>query len=112
MMFERHPALAIDCGLPNSTPQRSMPPPSFATSSRIAEWGLVHVKRTTVPTSVFAASEVWGSGADRIKTLPDRIDRAAGELVPLMIASDRSSQVRDPFGFDAALSPVGGFQPS
>ena len=27
------------------------------------------------PTSVFAASEDWGSGADRIKTLPDRIDR-------------------------------------
>ncbi len=65
-----------------------------------------------VPTSVFAASEDWGSGADRIKTLPDRIDRAARELTPLMIASERSSQVRDPFGFDAALSPVGGFQPS
>ena len=26
--------------------------------------------------------------------------------------ADRSSQVRDPFGFDASLSPVGGFQPS
>ena len=71
-----------------------------------------YLHAVVAPTSVFAASEDWGSGADRVKTLPDRIDRAAGELVPLMIASDRSSQVRDPFGFDASLSPVGGFQPS
>lgn len=71
-----------------------------------------YLHAVVVPTSVFAASEDWGSGADRVKTLPDRIDRAAGELVPLVIASDRSSQVRDPFGFDAALSPVGGGQPS
>ncbi|MCP2031905.1 FMN reductase [Okibacterium sp. HSC-33S16] len=71
-----------------------------------------YLHAVVVPTSVFAASEDWGSGADKIKTLPDRIDRAAGELVPLIAASDRSSQVRDPFGFDASLSPVGGFQPS
>lgn len=70
-----------------------------------------YLHAVVAPTGVFAASEDWGSGADAIKTLPDRIDRAAGELVPLMIASDRSSSVRDPFGFDAALSPVGGFQP-
>ncbi|MBG6239808.1 FMN reductase [Mycetocola sp. CAN_C7] len=67
-----------------------------------------YLHSVVVPTSVFAASEDWGSGADTIKTLPDRIDRAAGELVPLVLASDRSSQVRDPFGFDASLSPVGG----
>lgn len=71
-----------------------------------------YLHAVVVPTSVFAASEDWGSGADTIKTLPNRIDRAAGELVPLVVASDRSSQVRDPFGFDASLSPVGGFQPS
>ena len=71
-----------------------------------------YLHSVVVPTSVFAASEDWGSGADKIKTLPDRIDRAAGELVPLVALSDRSSQVRDPFGFDASLSPVGGFQPS
>jgi FMN reductase len=67
-----------------------------------------YLHAVVVPTSVFAASEDWGSGADTIKTLPDRIDRAASELVPLVIASERSTTVRDPFGFDAALSPVGG----
>ena len=70
-----------------------------------------YLHAVVAPTSVFAASEDWGSGADTIKILPDRIDRAAGELVPLMIASARSSSVRDPFGFDSSLSPVGGFQP-
>lgn len=63
-----------------------------------------------VPTSVFAASEDWGSGADEVKTLPDRIDRAAGELAALVSTSDRSSQVRDPFALDASFSPTGGFQ--
>ena len=67
-----------------------------------------YLHAVVVPTGVFAASEDWGSGADQIKTLPDRIDRAAGELVPLVIASERSTTVRDPFGFDAALSPLGG----
>jgi FMN reductase len=67
-----------------------------------------YLHAVVVPTSVFAASEDWGSGADTIKTLPDRIDRAASELVPLVIASERSTTVRDPFGFDAALSAVGG----
>lgn len=67
-----------------------------------------YLHAVVVPTSVFAASEDWGSGADTVKTLPDRIDRAAGELVPLVIASERSTSVRDPFGFDAALSLIGG----
>ncbi|SFN75103.1 FMN reductase [Mycetocola miduiensis] len=66
-----------------------------------------YLHAVVVPTGVFAASEDWGSGADKVKTLPDRIDRAAGELVPLVIASERSTAVRDPFGFDAALSPFG-----
>jgi FMN reductase len=71
-----------------------------------------YLHAVVVPTSVFAASEDWGSGADTVKTLPDRIDRAAGELTALMAGSDRSSQVRDPFTLDASFSPTGGFQAS
>jgi FMN reductase len=70
-----------------------------------------YLHAVVVPTSVFAASEDWGSGADKVKTLPDRIDRAAGELAALMVNSDRSSQIRDPFALDASFSPTGGFQP-
>jgi FMN reductase len=70
-----------------------------------------YLHAVVVPTSVFAASEDWGSGADTVKTLPDRIDRAAGELAALMVNSDRSSQIRDPFALDASFSPTGGFQP-
>lgn len=70
----------------------------------------LHAVVTT--TAVFAASEDWGSGADTVKTLPDRIDRAAGELAALIAASDRSNSVRDPFTIDASFSPTGGFQPS
>jgi LLM-partnered FMN reductase, CE1759 family len=69
-----------------------------------------YLHTVVVPTAVFAASEDWGSGADSVKTLPDRIDRAAGELAPLVAASQRSSQVRDPFLLASTLSPVGGFQ--
>lgn len=64
------------------------------------------------PTSVFAASEDWGSGADTIKTLPDRISRAAGELAALVQRSDRSHLVQDPFALDASFSPTGGFTAS
>jgi FMN reductase len=71
-----------------------------------------YLHAVVVPTSVFAASEDWGSGADTVKTLPDRIDRAAGELAELVARSDRSSQVRDPFALDASFSPTGGFQAS
>jgi len=70
-----------------------------------------YLHAVVAPTSVFAASEDWGSGADKIKALPDRIDRAAGELSALMATSDRSSQVRDPFALDESFSPTGGFQP-
>jgi FMN reductase len=71
-----------------------------------------YLHAVVVPTAVFAASEDWGSGADTVKTLPERIERAAAELAPLVQASTRSSQVRDPFAIDGSLSPVGGFQPS
>jgi FMN reductase len=71
-----------------------------------------YLHAVVVPTGVFAASEDWGSGADTVKTLPDRIERAAAELAPLVAVSERSSQVRDPFDYASGLSPVGGFQPS
>jgi FMN reductase len=71
----------------------------------------MYLHAVVVPTAVFAASEDWGSGADTVKTLPDRITRAAGELAPLVAASERSRQVRDPFVVTSDLSPVGGFQP-
>ena len=64
-----------------------------------------------VPTSVYAASADWGSGADTVKALPDRIERAAGEFAALVSASDRSAQVKDPFALDGDFgSLIGGFQ--
>jgi FMN reductase len=64
-----------------------------------------------VPTSVYAASADWGSGADTVKSLPDRIERAAGEFAALVAASDRSSQVKDPFALDGDFAAmIGGFQ--
>ncbi|GAB3617924.1 FMN reductase [Okibacterium endophyticum] len=70
-----------------------------------------YLHAVVAPTGVFAASEDWGSGADALKTLPDRIDRAAAELARLMVDSDRSSRVKDPFDLSGSLSRVGGFQP-
>lgn len=64
-----------------------------------------------VPTSVYAASADWGSGADTVKALPDRIERAAGEFSALVSASDRSERVKDPFALDGDFaSMIGGFQ--
>jgi FMN reductase len=64
-----------------------------------------------VPTSVYAASADWGSGADTVKSLPDRIERAAGEFAALVAASDRSSQIKDPFALDGDFAAmIGGFQ--
>jgi len=69
-----------------------------------------YLHSVVLPTSVFAASEDWGSGEGKIQTLPDRIDRAAGELAALVVTSDRSNRVLDPFALDASFSPTGGFQ--
>jgi len=64
-----------------------------------------------VPTSVYAASADWGSGADTVKALPDRIERAAGEFAALVGASDRSAQVKDPFALQGDFGAmIGGFQ--
>ena len=59
-----------------------------------------------VSTGVYAASSDWGSAED---ALPGRIDRAAGELASLVVASDRSQQIRDPFALPEGFSPVGGY---
>lgn len=74
-----------------------------------------YLHAVVAPTGVFAATSDWGTGADKVKTLPERIERAAGELAAMMVDSDRSERVTDPFsagGFGTSLSPVGGFQPN
>jgi FMN reductase len=68
-----------------------------------------YLHAVVAPTGVFAASSDWGSGADKVKTLHDRIERAAGELSVLVEASTRSSDVRDPFALDASFSPTGSY---
>lgn len=70
-----------------------------------------YMHSVVVPTSVYAASEDWGTGADAVKALPDRIDRAARELANLMEHSERSQNVRDPFALDETYDQLlGGFQ--
>lgn len=66
-----------------------------------------YLHAVVVPTAVFAASEDWGSGDRRVDTLPNRIDRAAGELAALMAKSDRSARVRDPFALESGFTPTG-----
>lgn len=69
-----------------------------------------YLHAATVPTAVYAASSDWGSGSDATTTaLPERIERAAGELAGMVAVSDRSSRVRDPFALPAGFSPVGAF---
>jgi FMN reductase len=64
-----------------------------------------------VPTSVYAASSDWGSGAAAVSSLPDRIERAAGEFAALVEVSERSSLVKDPFALDETFaSSLGGFE--
>ncbi|KGJ79798.1 NADPH-dependent FMN reductase [Cryobacterium roopkundense] len=68
-----------------------------------------YLHAVVVPTAVFAAAEDWGTAAGALATLPDRIERAAGELAALVENSRRSTQVRDPFALDSSFSPTGGF---
>ena len=75
-----------------------------------------YLQSMIVPTSVFAASEDWGTGDggrvdSRVQTLPARIERAAGELAALVTRSDRSTRVRDPFELPADFNPTGMFPP-
>lgn len=70
-----------------------------------------YLHAVVVPTGVFAASEDWGSSGDAAggagSSLHSRIERAATELAPLVAASNRSREVRDPFALDANFSPTG-----
>ena len=69
-----------------------------------------YLHAVVTPTSVYAASSDWGTGADGgASALPDRVARAAGELAALMRDSDRSTRVVDPFALPAGFSPVGGY---
>jgi FMN reductase len=70
-----------------------------------------YLRAPVLSTSVFAATEDWGSGSadDGFPTLPDRIRRAAGELAAVVAVSTRSTEVKDPFDLDASFSPVGGY---
>ena len=62
------------------------------------------------PTSVYAASSDWGTGAENGSTaLPDRIVRGAGELAALMRVGERSARLADPFALPAGFSPVGAY---
>jgi FMN reductase len=72
-----------------------------------------YLHAVVVPTSVFAASEDWGTGdaAGRVATLPARIERAAGELAALVATSERSARVLDPFELPVGFDPAG-FSPS
>lgn len=81
-----------------------------------------YLHAVVVPTSVYAASSDWGSGAagsgsvgmvdaahggGAASALPSRIARASAELAALVAASDRSSRVVDPFALPAGFSPAG-----
>jgi FMN reductase len=69
-----------------------------------------YLHAVVVPTAVYAASSDWGSGADSASSaLPERIERAAGELASLVKESDRSSRIVDPFALPAGFSPVGAY---
>jgi FMN reductase len=69
-----------------------------------------YLHAVVVPTAVYAASSDWGSGADPASSaLPERIERAAGELGSLVKESDRSSRIVDPFALPAGFSPVGAY---
>lgn len=64
-----------------------------------------YLHAVAVPTGVYAASSDWGT-ADA-SALSPRVDRAAGELAALMVDSDRSQRVDDPFALPEGFSPTG-----
>ncbi|HEX2174343.1 MAG TPA: FMN reductase [Nocardioidaceae bacterium] len=55
-----------------------------------------YLRGVVVPTSVYAASEDWGTGGTGGTALADRIDRAADELAAL-VANRPADQPADPF---------------
>lgn len=54
-----------------------------------------YLRAVVAPTSVFAASEDWGSGDDSTGELASRITRAAGELAALVAAHEPTSAAPD-----------------
>ncbi|MFD1712971.1 FMN reductase [Amnibacterium flavum] len=58
-------------------------------------------------TGVFASTDDWGSDEDGVKPLPERIDRAAEELVGLVTRSTRSKVLHDPWALPAGFRPNG-----
>ncbi|WP_353809488.1 FMN reductase [Agromyces sp. SYSU T00194] len=55
-----------------------------------------------VTTGVFAATSDWGGGDD-VRSLPDRVARAAGEFADLVERTDRRDLVPDPFALDRPM---------
>jgi FMN reductase len=67
-----------------------------------------YLHAVVVPTAVYAASSDWGSTGDASTGgLPERIDRAAGELAVLVRDGDASARIRDPFALPAGFDPAG-----
>ncbi|SDE58873.1 FMN reductase [Blastococcus fimeti] len=60
-----------------------------------------YLRSTVVPTAVFAASEDWAGGSGPGGGLPDRVQRAAGELADLVAGRPPSAPV-DPFADPAS----------
>ncbi|MFH9827738.1 FMN reductase [Streptomyces bobili] len=67
-----------------------------------------HLRAVVVPTGVYAASEDWGA-----EGLPERIERAAGELAALMsgLAATRPA-VKDPFAVVPFADQLAALRPS
>ena len=65
-----------------------------------------YLHAVVAPTSVYAASNDWGSDES---SLSERIERAGAEFAALVRDSDRAGLVRDPFALPAGFSPVGAF---
>jgi FMN reductase len=55
-----------------------------------------YLRSVVVPTTVYAASEDWGSGGTGGRALTDRVERAAGELAAL-VAGRQPPAAEDPF---------------
>jgi FMN reductase len=68
-----------------------------------------YLHSVVVPTSVFAATADWGGGPEEVKSLSDRILRAAEEFAALTALSDRRTRVADPFASGDTFSPVGAY---
>jgi FMN reductase len=62
-----------------------------------------YLHANAVPTGVYAASGDWGNDSG----LPERIERAAGELAAAIGHAER--RVRDPFALPEGFSPTGAY---